>query len=92
MTGISDFMMSSGLKVPIPEIPMPDLAVPIAAPAELRMIAAAHLLIITFLKKKIVNIIEFFFPYVFDIVYRRRNCKMKDINLPSKSKKWSKYW
>lgn len=36
-------MMSSGLKVPIPAIPMPDLAVPMAAPAELRIIAAAHL-------------------------------------------------
>ncbi|KAH3677656.1 hypothetical protein OGATHE_000310 [Ogataea polymorpha] len=41
-TGISDLMISSGLNVPIPEIPMPDLAVPIAAPAQLRTIAAQH--------------------------------------------------
>ncbi len=36
-------MMSSGLKVPIPAIPTPDLAVPMAAPAELRIMAAAQL-------------------------------------------------
>ena len=35
-------MMSSGLKVPIPAIPTPDLAVPMAAPAELRIMAAAQ--------------------------------------------------
>lgn len=35
-------MISSGLKVPIPAIPMPLLAVPIPAPAELRTRAAAQ--------------------------------------------------
>lgn len=30
--GISAFMIRSGLKVPTPEIPMPALAVPYAAP------------------------------------------------------------
>lgn len=33
-------MMSSGLKVPIPAIPMPAFAVPYAAPIELNTIAA----------------------------------------------------
>lgn len=41
-TGISDLIINSGLKVPIPEIPIPDLAVPIAAPAQLNTVAAAQ--------------------------------------------------
>lgn len=40
-TGTSDFMMRSDLKVPTPEIPMPDLAVPYAAPIDPKIIAAA---------------------------------------------------
>ncbi|KAH3661628.1 hypothetical protein OGAPHI_006478 [Ogataea philodendri] len=39
-TGISDLMINSGLNVPIPEIPIPDFAVPIAAPAQLNTMAA----------------------------------------------------
>lgn len=34
--------MSSGLKVPIPEIPIPDLAEPNAAPTQEKIMDAAH--------------------------------------------------
>lgn len=38
-TGMSDFMIRSGLKVPTPAIPMPDFAVPYAAPTHPKVIA-----------------------------------------------------
>lgn len=41
-TGISDFMIKSGLKVPIPAIPMPDLAEPMAAPTQEKTMEAAQ--------------------------------------------------
>ena len=41
-TGISDLIIISGLKVATPAIPIPLFAVPMAAPAELRINAAAH--------------------------------------------------
>ena len=41
-TGIKDFMINSGLKVPIPAIPIPDLAVPMAAPKQESTMAAAQ--------------------------------------------------
>jgi hypothetical protein len=40
-TGIRDFMIRSGLNVPTPEIPIPDLAVPYAAPIDPKIIADA---------------------------------------------------
>lgn len=49
------FMISSGLKVPIPAIPIPDLAVPMAAPAELKTMAAKQLNIVRRLVLKIVG-------------------------------------
>ena len=41
-TGITFFMMSSGLITPIAAIPTPDLAVPQAAPKQENIIEAAH--------------------------------------------------
>jgi len=38
-TGMSDFMIRSGLNVPTPAIPIPDFAVPYAAPIHPKVIA-----------------------------------------------------
>lgn len=40
-TGINDLMIKSGLYCPTPAIPMPDFAVPYAAPIDPKIIAAA---------------------------------------------------
>jgi hypothetical protein len=40
-TGIKDFMIKSGRNVPTPEIPIPDFAVPYAAPIDPKIIADA---------------------------------------------------